>query len=221
MLTDLSKAFDCLPNKLLLARLNAYGFSLSALRLICSYLFNRQQRTNTNASYSSWKEILFGVPQGSILRPLLFNIFMCELFIILEEIYFASYADDNMPLVFEATPENVASSLESCSASLFECFSNNQMKANPQKCHLLMNVNRSATIKIGEHTISNGYCEKLLGVKIDSQLKFNNLETIIKKASQKVHVLARITPFMCISQTLFSRLSLATVHLYGYAIVVR
>ena len=69
------------------------------------------------------------------------------------------------------------------------------MKTNPEKCHLLMNVNRPATIKIGEHAISNSYCEKLFSFDIDSQLKFNNdLETIIKKASQKVHVLARTTP---------------------------
>ena len=68
------------------------------------------------------------------------------------------------------------------------------MKANPEKCHLLMKVNRSATIKIDQHIIS-----KLLGVKIHSQLKFNNhLETIFKKAIQKVHISARITPFMCI-----------------------
>ena len=127
---------------------------------------------------------MFGVPQKSILEPLLFNIFISELFISLEEIDFASYADDNTPFVSETTPENLVSSLESCSASLFQWFSNNQMKANPEKCHLSMNVNRPATIKIGEHTISNSYCEKLLGVKIDSQLKFNNhLETIIKKAS--------------------------------------
>ena len=71
------------------------------------------------------------------------------------------------------------------------------MKANPEKCHLLMNVNRPATIRICEHIISNSYCEKLLGVKIDTQLNFNNhLETIIKKASHKVHVLARITLYM-------------------------
>ena len=82
---------------------------------------------------------------------------MCDLFI-LEEIDFASYADDNTPSASEATPENVLSSLESCSASLFEWFSNNQMKENPEKCHLLMNVNRPATIKIGEHAISNSYC---------------------------------------------------------------
>ena len=61
--------------------------------------------------------------------PLLFNIFMCDLFIVLEEIDFASYADDNTHFVSEATPENVVSIRESCSASLFECFSNNQMKA--------------------------------------------------------------------------------------------
>ena len=67
------------------------------------------------------------------------------------------------------------------------------MKTNPEQCHVLMNVNRPATIKIGEQAISNSYCEKLF-IDIDSQLKFNNdLETIIKKASEKVHVLARTT----------------------------
>ena len=60
-----------------------------------------------------------------------------------------------------------------------------------------MSVNRSATITIGEHTISNIYCENWFGVKIDGRLNYNNhLETIIKKDSQKVHVLARITPYM-------------------------
>ena len=75
------------------------------------------------------------------------------------------------------------------------------MKTSPKKCHLLINVNRPANIKTGEHTKSNSYRRKVLGLKIDSQLNFNNhLETIIEKASQKVHVLARITPYMCISK---------------------
>ena len=78
------------------------------------------------------------------------------------------------------------------------------MKANPEKCHLLMNVNRPATIKIVEHNISNSYCEKLLGVKIDSHLNFNNhRQTIIKKTSQKVHVLARITPYILFQKEIY------------------
>ena len=99
LLTDLSKAFDCLPHDLLLAKLNAYGFSLPALRLVQSYLSNRKQRTKINSEFSPWEEILFGVPQGSILGPLLFNIFLCDLFFIMNDVEFASYADDNTPFL--------------------------------------------------------------------------------------------------------------------------
>ena len=93
LLTDLSKAFDCLSHDLLIAKLNAYGFNMSALRFVHSYPKNRMQRTKVNSEYSSWEEIMFGVPQG----PLLFNIFTCDLFFIMENIDTASYADDNTP----------------------------------------------------------------------------------------------------------------------------
>ena len=64
-----------------------------------SYLSNRTQRTKRNTTYSSWEEILFGVPQGSVLRHLLFNIFICDLFSVMNKVDFASYADDNTPNV--------------------------------------------------------------------------------------------------------------------------
>ena len=81
ILTDLSKVFECLSRELLLVKLHAYGFSISALRPIYSYLANRKQKTKINSSYSFWEEILLGVPQGSTLGPLLFENFLAICFL--------------------------------------------------------------------------------------------------------------------------------------------
>ena len=75
LLADLSKAFDCLNHELLIAKLNAYGFSLPALRLIHDYLSHRKQKTRVNNSNSKWLAVMFAVPEDSILGPLLFNSF--------------------------------------------------------------------------------------------------------------------------------------------------
>ena len=97
LLTDLSKAFNCLNHDLLIAKLSAYGFSFPALRLIHDNLLNRKQRTRINNSYCTWVEIVSGVPQGSILGPLWFNIFLTDLFFIVNSMDIANYADGNTP----------------------------------------------------------------------------------------------------------------------------
>ena len=97
LLTDLSKAFVCLPRELLIAKLDAYGFDKSSLKLIHSYVSNRNQRVKINDKYSSWSKILFGVPQRSILRPLLFYIFIFNTFYFLEDLDIANYEGDSTP----------------------------------------------------------------------------------------------------------------------------
>ena len=179
LLTDLFKAFYCLFHELLLAKLLAYGFSIAALTLIHSYLTKKKQRTKLNLPYSPWEDISFGVPYESILRPLLFNIFLCDLFFKMNETDFASYADDNTPYRRANIIDEVIQSLEHDSMMWFQRFSENQIKANISKCHLLVNKKDEETIRIADMEIKNSKYEKLLGIKVDTKLNFKGNEQFI------------------------------------------
>ena len=201
LLTDLSKAFDCLTHDLNIPKLNAYGFSLPVLNLIRNYLANRKQRTKINDSYSPWSNILFGVPQGSILGPLLFNIFLSDLFLIVKDVNIASYADDNTLYDSCDTIEEVILSLQSSSEKLFQWLSDNQMKGNPEKCHLIMSTDQSVNVQLGGSLIERSDCEKMLGVKIDYKLNFDeHVKTLCSKANNKLRALARATPYMSVEK---------------------
>ena len=197
VLTDLSKAFDCLNHKLLIAKLNAYGFHKDALKFIYSYLVDRKQRTKVNNSYSSWQEVLYGVPQGSILGPLLFNIFINDLFYFIDKTKLANYADDNTAYCTGKTIEMLKTILEKETNIVLKWFRDNEMKSNDDKCHLIIANQDNEYINVGSEIIESSDSVVLLGIKIDKNLSFTEHVTgLIKKGNQKLYALARISKYV-------------------------
>ena len=148
VLMDLSKAFDCLNHELLLAKLNAYGFSTNAIRIVFIYLPNRKQRVEVNGSFSSWKEVKLDVPKGSFLGPLLFNVFISDIFFLLNETEICNYADNITIYCSHQELQEVTIRLENDTAKLSTWFAGNLMKLNEEKCHLLLFGEKDTKVSI-------------------------------------------------------------------------
>ena len=120
-----------------------------------NYLQNGKQKTKNGTAYSLWQEIFSGVPQGSILGPLLFNIFLCNLLLTTEGKCFTNYADNTTFYVIGNNAEEVESELKAITQKLFTWFAQNEMKANLNKCHLLLSTNDAFNFEISKTVIRN------------------------------------------------------------------
>ena len=148
VLMDLSKAFYCLNHELLLPKLNAYGFSTNSIRMVCSYLTGRMQRVKVNGPFSSWKDVKLGVPQGSVLGPLLFNIFINNIFFLLKETEICNYADDTTIHSSHQKLQKVTIRVENGTARVSTWFAGNFMKLNEEKYHLLVFGEKDTKVSI-------------------------------------------------------------------------
>ena len=177
VLIDLSKAFDCLPHGLLIAKLKAYVLHPSAYRLLASYLHGRRQRVKVGNTRSEWALITKCTLQGSMMGNILFNVFLHDIFYVVDNGSLFNYADDNMVSRREVNLQNLVAALVNDTQLLITWFANNGMSANPDKLQaLLLSPHQGEVLPnplcVDGNAINPGTHVKLLGVTIDEHLTF-------------------------------------------------
>ena len=190
---DLSKAFDCISHKLLIAKFGSYGLSISACHLVTSYLRDRTQRVKLGNAKSKWLHIGKGSAQGSILGPFCYNVFINDMLsVISDNIY--NYADDNTVICSGYEYEDVKAELMLNVDKIIEWFQDNHMKVNPDKCKCIVfgKVVNPGTCLINGNVVRPE--ERVLGVHIDNKLNFGpRVSHICQKAGKQVKVLDRLS----------------------------
>ena len=195
---DLSKALDCIPHDLLVANLHAYGLSMDAITIIYSYMKRRKQGVKINDTESLFKTLLSGVPQGSILGPILFNIFINDLLFFINEAKLATFAGGNTIYAAKRDLNELLRLLEKESEVAIKWFSDNNMIVNPKKFRAIIKnrenrSNHNHCLIINNAEIKSKESVTLLGIEIDNKLNFEkNVSAICKKANNQPNAISRI-----------------------------
>ena len=196
---DLSKAFDTINNELLIAKLYAYGFIKESLMIILSYLSDCWQHVKIDSSFSSWTELLQVVSRGSVLGPLLFNIYLNDLLFALKDVEVCNFADGTTPFACDLKLNTALTKPEENSAIALTWFETNYMKLNSDKCHLLVSGHHYEEMFVsnGKDIIWESKTVKLLEITIDKELKFDkHINQVCSMANKKLNVLSRMRSFL-------------------------
>ena len=213
--TDFRKAFDTVPHRRLLKKLRAYGIAPLICKWIESWITGRKQKVIINGEESEWADVISGVPQGSVLGPLLFVIFINDLpnHVIAALLL---YADDSK-VYKEITCENDIELLQTDLDSMDSWSDKWLLRFAPDKLKRLT-ISKQPQIdrafRVGQHAVAKSACEKDLGVYVDAQLNFNeHICNKVKTANRVVGAIRR--SFRYLDHTTFSQLfkSLVRCHL--------
>ena len=182
-----------------MAKLHAYRISVEAPKVLLSNLQESRKKVKINTTFSSSTQLIQGVPQGSVLGPMLFNIYINDMFFALNEIDICNFADDTTPYVCDSNLKSVLEKLEHNSELAIAWFEMNYMKLNTDKCHLLISGNKNEYMwaKLDEDIVWESNDVELLGVTIDNNLRFDkHVSNICLKANRKLSALTRVAKFV-------------------------
>ena len=196
---DLKKAFDVVDHVLLLKKLEIYGIRGNIYNLINSYLNNRTFTTKINNSLSNTKYVKYGVPQGSVLGPLFFIIFINDLpnvFKNVNNINLNLYADDTSLTVYANSDVELTKLLQIYMDKLKYWFDINNLKLNIQKTKILPYFNTKLTNDITIDNIKIDIVDnyKFLGLYLDTKLSFNiHIDNLNMKLSKIIYLIKRLS----------------------------
>ena len=199
---DFSKAFDCVNHPILLDKLNNLGFSGRTVNWFRSYLTHRQQRTLANGTLSSYREISCGVPQGSILGPPLFIIFVNDMTKAVRTSKTNQYADDTVVYQSGTDPEEISRSLNEDLNRVNKWCKENKLHINCKKTKYLIlgsphNTNKcpDLNLTLDQYKLQKVTTFKYLGITLDQNLTFeSHVNALLKTVRHKLFLLRTVRP---------------------------